>query len=147
MRSSSPDLFCFLTSCLGGKRPLAYTRLTRSLNTRFWCKISTSKSVGSSTRVRSQTWKANGFWRTKHCWQNYVDYHKCIIAKGEDFAPCRQVLHLNLPTNPVCYLRGSLTIDPSFTWHTGLYVLVLGAYDGTINGVLILVSSPPIYTC
>ncbi|KAG9257371.1 cytochrome c oxidase polypeptide VIb [Emericellopsis atlantica] len=28
--------------------------------------------------------------QTKHCWQNYVDYHKCIIAKGEDFAPCRQ---------------------------------------------------------
>jgi hypothetical protein len=29
--------------------------------------------------------------QTKHCWQNYVDYHKCILAKGEDFAPCRQV--------------------------------------------------------
>ncbi|KAH6891114.1 cytochrome c oxidase, subunit VIb [Thelonectria olida] len=28
--------------------------------------------------------------QTKHCWQNYVDYHKCINAKGEDFAPCRQ---------------------------------------------------------
>ncbi|OAK98305.1 COX6B-domain-containing protein [Phaeosphaeriaceae sp. SRC1lsM3a] len=30
--------------------------------------------------------------QTKHCWQNYVDYHKCIIAKGEEFAPCRQFL-------------------------------------------------------
>jgi cytochrome c oxidase subunit 6b len=29
--------------------------------------------------------------QTKHCWQNYVDYHKCINAKGEDFKPCRQV--------------------------------------------------------
>ncbi|CRJ96099.1 hypothetical protein BN1708_002104 [Verticillium longisporum] len=28
--------------------------------------------------------------QTKHCWQNYVDYHKCINAKGEEFAPCRQ---------------------------------------------------------
>ncbi|KAL4910029.1 cytochrome c oxidase, subunit VIb [Aspergillus multicolor] len=28
--------------------------------------------------------------QTKHCWQNYVDYHKCITAKGEDFRPCRQ---------------------------------------------------------
>ncbi|KAL9622340.1 MAG: hypothetical protein Q9160_003351 [Pyrenula sp. 1 TL-2023] len=28
--------------------------------------------------------------QTKHCWQNYVDYHKCIIAKGEEFRPCRQ---------------------------------------------------------
>ncbi|CCE31178.1 Cytochrome c oxidase subunit 6B [Claviceps purpurea] len=31
--------------------------------------------------------------QTKHCWQNYVDYHKCINAKGEDFAPCLQFYH------------------------------------------------------
>ena len=29
--------------------------------------------------------------RTKHCWQNYVDYYKCTTAKGEDFRPCKQV--------------------------------------------------------
>lgn len=45
------------------------------------------------------------------------------------------------------YLLGSLTIDSSFTWHTGLYVLALGAHDGTSNGVLNFLSSPPIYTC
>ena len=28
--------------------------------------------------------------RTLHSWQNYVDYHKCINAKGEDFPPCKQ---------------------------------------------------------
>ncbi|KAL4893180.1 cytochrome c oxidase, subunit VIb [Aspergillus ambiguus] len=28
--------------------------------------------------------------QTKHCWQNYVDYYKCVNAKGEDFRPCRQ---------------------------------------------------------
>jgi cytochrome c oxidase subunit 6b len=33
--------------------------------------------------------------QTKHCWQNYVDYHKCINAKGEDFKPCKQVQHLS----------------------------------------------------
>ncbi|OCF32414.1 cytochrome c oxidase subunit 6b [Kwoniella heveanensis CBS 569] len=22
--------------------------------------------------------------------QNFVDYHKCVNAKGEDFAPCQQ---------------------------------------------------------
>lgn len=22
--------------------------------------------------------------------QNYVDYHKCVNAKGEEFAPCQQ---------------------------------------------------------
>ncbi|EUC57569.1 COX6B subunit VIb of cytochrome C oxidase [Rhizoctonia solani AG-3 Rhs1AP] len=28
--------------------------------------------------------------QTKHCYQNYVDYYKCINARGEDFAPCKQ---------------------------------------------------------
>jgi hypothetical protein len=37
--------------------------------------------------------------RTKHCWQNYVDYHKCILAKGEEFKPCRQVR----PTQPCTF--------------------------------------------
>ncbi|PVU94554.1 hypothetical protein BB561_002459 [Smittium simulii] len=27
---------------------------------------------------------------TKRCWQNYVDYHRCINLKGEDYAPCKQ---------------------------------------------------------
>ncbi|KAJ3997843.1 cytochrome c oxidase, subunit VIb [Lentinula boryana] len=30
--------------------------------------------------------------QTRHCFQNYTDYHKCIKAKGEDFAPCQQFL-------------------------------------------------------
>jgi cytochrome c oxidase subunit 6b len=40
------------------------------------------------TEIKFSAYKTS---RTKHCWQNYVDYHKCILAKGEDFAPCRQV--------------------------------------------------------
>ncbi|XP_061169080.1 uncharacterized protein LOC133178365 [Saccostrea echinata] len=24
----------------------------------------------------------------KLCWQNYVDYHRCIKKKGEDYEPC-----------------------------------------------------------
>ncbi|KAI9844369.1 MAG: Cytochrome c oxidase subunit 6B [Thelocarpon superellum] len=35
--------------------------------------------------------------QTKHCWQNYVDYHKCVLAKGEEFAPCRQVSAVLIP--------------------------------------------------
>ncbi|RUS28197.1 cytochrome c oxidase, subunit VIb [Jimgerdemannia flammicorona] len=27
---------------------------------------------------------------TKHCWQNYIDYHKCIQARGDDFPACKQ---------------------------------------------------------
>ncbi|KAF2762126.1 COX6B-domain-containing protein [Pseudovirgaria hyperparasitica] len=52
--------------------------------------------------------------QTKHCWQNYVDYFKCINAKGEDFKPCRQV-HIPLVVS-------SMPIAP--------YVLALGMKDG-----------------
>lgn len=26
--------------------------------------------------------------QTRNCWQNYIDYHKCVKAKGEDYEPC-----------------------------------------------------------
>ncbi|KAF9580786.1 Cytochrome c oxidase subunit 6B [Lunasporangiospora selenospora] len=26
--------------------------------------------------------------QSKHCWQSYVDYHKCVNARGEEFKPC-----------------------------------------------------------
>ncbi|KIJ57638.1 hypothetical protein HYDPIDRAFT_184275 [Hydnomerulius pinastri MD-312] len=28
--------------------------------------------------------------QTRHCFQNYTDYFKCVAAKGDDFAPCKQ---------------------------------------------------------
>jgi len=28
--------------------------------------------------------------QTKHCWQAYVDYHKCINLKGEEERGCKQ---------------------------------------------------------
>ncbi|ODQ79623.1 hypothetical protein BABINDRAFT_162002 [Babjeviella inositovora NRRL Y-12698] len=27
--------------------------------------------------------------QTRHCFQSYVDYHKCINLKGEEFEPCK----------------------------------------------------------
>ena len=27
--------------------------------------------------------------QTKNCWQNFVDYQKCIKRKGEDYEPCQ----------------------------------------------------------
>lgn len=27
--------------------------------------------------------------QTKHCAQSYVDYHKCVSIKGEEFEPCK----------------------------------------------------------
>lgn len=28
--------------------------------------------------------------QTRHCYQLYVDYHKCVNLKGEEFEPCKQ---------------------------------------------------------
>src|SRR5437762_792598 len=67
--------------------------------------------------------------QTKHCWQNYVDYHKCIIAKGEDFAPCRQVVVAGLAVQP------SELITCSSGWHTDPYARHPGTTGGTSRGV------------
>ncbi|KAI9004928.1 cytochrome c oxidase polypeptide vib [Hyaloraphidium curvatum] len=26
--------------------------------------------------------------QTRNCWQNFVDFHRCAKAKGDDFPPC-----------------------------------------------------------
>lgn len=36
--------------------------------------------------------------------QNYVDYHKCIAAKGEEFAPCKQFLRAYHSLCPSAFL-------------------------------------------
>lgn len=28
--------------------------------------------------------------QTKNCWQNWVDFHKCTAARGEDFPVCQK---------------------------------------------------------
>ncbi|KAG0307724.1 Cytochrome c oxidase subunit 6B [Dissophora globulifera] len=28
--------------------------------------------------------------QSKHCWQAYSDYYKCIDARGEEFTPCKE---------------------------------------------------------
>jgi hypothetical protein len=75
--------------------------------------------------------------RTKHCWQNYVDYHKCVNAKGEDFRPCRQVF-----TPPCC--DGPQTTDSSQIANANSSTLLsapsaprLGLTVGTPNAVRI----------
>lgn len=69
--------------------------------------------------------------QTKHCWQNYVDYHKCIIAKGEDFAPCRQV-RLNAAYGVWAI---GLTICSS-CWLTSRSAPAAGPRDGTTSARL-----------
>jgi hypothetical protein len=63
--------------------------------------------------------------QTKHCWQNYVDYHKCIIAKGEDFAPCRQVRTHTIPRTWIYVLIGTV--------HVGLPISVPQRLDNTMG--------------
>lgn len=43
----------------------------------------TLKTVGFDARFPNTN-------QVRNCWQNYVDYFKCVEAKGEDFAPCQQ---------------------------------------------------------
>ena len=43
--------------------------------------------------------------QTKNCWQNYVDYHRCVKAKGEDYEPCmwfKKNFTILCPTAWVC---------------------------------------------
>ena len=54
--------------------------------------------------------------QTKNCWQNYVDYHRCIKAKGEDFEPCnyfKRTYTIMCPNFWVICNRRSLFFDGS----------------------------------
>jgi cytochrome c oxidase subunit 6b len=92
--------------------------------------------------------------QTKHCWQNYVDYHKCINAKGEDFKPCRQVcarpystLHLAWTLRRAKADRETehfLTHSHSSSSPTAPSALRPGPTAGTTRGKMAL--SPPGWT-
>ncbi|KZP27304.1 cytochrome c oxidase subunit VIb [Athelia psychrophila] len=42
--------------------------------------------------------------QTRHCFQNYTDYFKCIAAKGDDYAPCKQFKRAYNSLCPSAYL-------------------------------------------
>lgn len=42
--------------------------------------------------------------QTKNCWQNYVDFHKCTKAKGEDFEPCQYFKKVYASLCPVAWV-------------------------------------------
>lgn len=48
----------------------------------------------ASSKYVLQTYEFNAKFpntnQTRNCFQNYVDYFKCVAAKGEDFQPCKQ---------------------------------------------------------
>ncbi|KAJ2914524.1 hypothetical protein MD484_g5914, partial [Candolleomyces efflorescens] len=41
------------------------------------------QTVGFDARFPNQN-------QTRNCFQNYTDYFKCVSAKGDDYAPCKQ---------------------------------------------------------
>ncbi|KAJ3203179.1 Cytochrome c oxidase subunit 6B [Entophlyctis luteolus] len=43
--------------------------------------------------------------QTKNCWQNYVDYFKCVASKGEDYAPCNQFKSVYISLCPVKWVE------------------------------------------
>ncbi|EGY18766.1 cytochrome c oxidase polypeptide VIb [Verticillium dahliae VdLs.17] len=55
-----------------------------------WYEVPRPDAVHDCETIESTDARFPNMNQTKHCWQNYVDYHKCINAKGEHFAPCRQ---------------------------------------------------------
>ena len=59
------------------------------------------RALGYLGRVQGSPWKWDSVGydpryphtnQSKRCFQNFVDYHKCIRALGEDHAPCQQFL-------------------------------------------------------
>lgn len=42
--------------------------------------------------------------QTRNCWQNYVDYHKCVKAKGEDYEPCNYFKRVYMSLCPVAWV-------------------------------------------
>lgn len=43
--------------------------------------------------------------QSKHCWQNYVDYYRCIQAKGENYTPCTQFKKIYTSFCPVDWVK------------------------------------------
>ena len=91
----------------------------------------TSQCPGSTDQLQTGT---DSIRRTKHCWQNYVDYHKCILAKGEDFAPCRQV-RTALSVRYLCRDQMCLPEIGSSSSHIDLSAQVLGVSGGMSSEV------------
>merc|ERR1712168_1032815 len=42
--------------------------------------------------------------QTKNCWQNYLDYQKCIKAKGEEYEPCQYFFRTYRSLCPIAWV-------------------------------------------
>ena len=48
--------------------------------------------------------------QTRNCWQNYLDFHRCVKAKGEDYDPCQYFKRAYKSLCPVGWVSWSLLI-------------------------------------
>ncbi|KAI0758364.1 cytochrome c oxidase subunit VIb, partial [Trametes elegans] len=58
--------------------------------------------------------------QTRHCFQNYTDYFKCIAAKGEDYAPCKQFKRAYNSLCPVRYPTSGMSSAENGTFPASL---------------------------
>lgn len=42
--------------------------------------------------------------QTRNCWQNYVDFHRCIKKKGEEHEPCQYFKRVYRSLCPVSWV-------------------------------------------
>merc|ERR1712034_223614 len=42
--------------------------------------------------------------QTKNCWQNFLDYQKCIKAKGEEYEPCQYFFRTYRSLCPIAWV-------------------------------------------
>ena len=57
--------------------------------------------------------------QTRNCWQNYVDFHRCVNIKGEEYEPCGYFKKVYKSLCPVAWVscRASTLIK---AYHTRL---------------------------
>jgi len=56
--------------------------------------------------------------QTKHCWQYYADYHKCINKRGEDYVPCQWFKKVYTSMCPFSWVETWDDQRESGTWPT-----------------------------
>ncbi|KAI0951579.1 Cytochrome c oxidase subunit 6B, variant 2 [Taiwanofungus camphoratus] len=72
--------------------------------------------------------------QTRHCFQNYTDYFKCIAAKGEEFAPCKQFKRAYNSLCPNEWVSGLVLLHCSLSHHSCVPTSLRRSQSGTIKG-------------
>ena len=55
--------------------------------------------------------------QTRNCWQNYLDYHSCLKAKGEEYEPCQYFKRVYRTLCPVEWVSEEMSVYIPFNAH------------------------------